>query len=682
MFFESRKLMLLRLALIVILVSGLMGAMPEQAAQAATLIITNTNDSGPGSLRQAIADAAPGDRITFDSSLAGQTIALASDLTINKDLIIDGFGLLPQIIISGEGIAHLQISSYPTVTIKGLTIANAYNAGNGGAISSNSFLTVMNSTLRNNQSGGNGGGLSVAYLTIIDSTIRDNHAAGNGGAIFSPQVTTIRNTTIYRNQADGAGGAISSQGTQMIMSNSTVTQNQSGYDGGAIFMNSPVLSGTIENSTFVGNNADSGASELALLASSTLALGNTIFVCLSTSNNCYSASLASQILPWNSILGAGPLSNYGLAELADNGGPTETMALLPGSPLIDAGDDAVCDNSFVNNLDQRGVTRPQGGHCDIGSYEAEYRPAISGNTGVAGATLSYIDGTSKSITSDGNGNYSISLPVGWSGVVTPNKTGYTFTPANRTYNNLQSDQTSQNYTIQPTTGGADTTGVFRPSNGALYLKNKNETGYADVQINYGIGGDYPVVGDWDGNGTVTIGIYRNGSFYLRNENTIGFADLVFAFGAPGDQPVAGDWDGDGVDTIGVYRNGTFFLRNDNSSGTPSTTFALGIPGDVGIAGDWNGDGMDTTAVFRPSNGALYLKNQNTTGFADIQINYGIGGDKPVTGDWNNDGVDTIGVYRNGMFMLRNSNTIGFADIVFALGIPGDMPITGNWDGLP
>ena len=113
-----------------------------------------------------------------------------------------------------------------------------------------------------------------------------------------------------------------------------------------------------------------------------------------------------------------------------------------------------------------------------------------------------------------------------------------------------------------------TTGVFRPSNGALYLKNKNVTGFADVQINYGLGGDYPVVGDWDGNGTVTIGIYRNGSFYLRNANTIGFADIVFPFGAPGDQPVAGDWDGDGDDTIGVYRNGTFFLRNSNTPARP------------------------------------------------------------------------------------------------------------------
>ena len=233
-----------------------------------------------------------------------------------------------------------------------------------------------------------------------------------------------------------------------------------------------------------------------------------------------------------------------------------------------------------------------------------------------------------------------------------------------------------------TTGGPDTTGVFRPSNGALYLKNTNATGFADVQINYGLPGDYPVVGDWDGDGDATIGIYRNGTFYLRNSNTIGFADIVFPFGAPGDQPVAGDWNNDGIDTIGVYRNGTFYLRNSNSAGTPSAIFSLGVAGDVGIAGDWNGDGIDTTGVFRPSNGALYLKNTNATGFADIQINYGLPGDRPVTGDWNDDGIDTIGIYRNGTFYLRNSNTIGFADLVFALGIPGDHPIAGNWDGLP
>ena len=230
--------------------------------------------------------------------------------------------------------------------------------------------------------------------------------------------------------------------------------------------------------------------------------------------------------------------------------------------------------------------------------------------------------------------------------------------------------------------GKDTTGVFRPSNGYLFMKNSNDTGYADWAFNYGLPGDYPVVGDWDGNGTVTLGVYRGGKFYLRNENTIGFADWVFAFGQIGDQPIAGDWNGDGVDTIGVYRGNTFYLRNSNSAGPVEMSFSLGNAGDVGIAGDWNGDGLDTTGVFRPSNGYIYLKNTNETGFADLALNYGLPGDKPVTGDWDNDGVDTIGVYRGNTFYLRNENTNGFAQIVFSLGNSGDMPIAGNWDGLP
>jgi hypothetical protein len=230
----------------------------------------------------------------------------------------------------------------------------------------------------------------------------------------------------------------------------------------------------------------------------------------------------------------------------------------------------------------------------------------------------------------------------------------------------------------------DTAGVFRPANGLLYLLNSNTTGFADYALNYGLPGDYPVVGDWDGNGTTTIGIYRNGTFFLRNSNTLGFAEVVFPFGNLGDQPIAGDWDGNGVDTVGVFRPSIaqFLLRNSNSEGPAEASFFLGNPGDVGVAGDWNGDGLDSTGVFRPSNGVIFLKDTNDTGFANYALNYGLPGDQPVMGDWNNDGKDTIGIYRNGSFYLRNSNTNGFAEMIFGLGNPGDMPIAGNWDALP
>ena len=232
--------------------------------------------------------------------------------------------------------------------------------------------------------------------------------------------------------------------------------------------------------------------------------------------------------------------------------------------------------------------------------------------------------------------------------------------------------------------GGDTVGTFRPSNATFYLRNSNSDGAPDITVQFGAPGDYPVVGDWDGNGTDTIGVYRNGVFYLSNSNTTGHVDLTFAFGKAGDQPIAGDWNGDGIDTIGVYRNSkiTFLLRNTNSAGAADATFKLGIIGDVGIAGDWNADGKDTTGVFRPSNGALYLKNANTTGYADIVITYGVKNDKPVTGDWNSDGTTTIGIYRNAQFYLRNTNTKGYADFHVLFGAVGDMPLAGNWDGIP
>lgn len=327
----------------------------------------------------------------------------------------------------------------------------------------------------------------------------------------------------------------------------------------------------------------------------------------------------------------------------------------------------------VFNLDDVSLT----GNCG---------PTISGNVGVGGATLSFIDGTPQAIISQPDGSYALSVSTNWSGTVTPTHPCYLFNPVNLPYANVTTSLSLQNYTptFNPTPACKVTTGVFRPSNGLLYLKNSNVSGFADAALNYGLPGDYPVTGDWDGNGTDTIGIYRSGSFYLRNSNTLGFAEIVFAFGQPGDQPIAGDWDNNGVDTIGIYRpsTGEFLLRNSNTEGAAEMSFFLGNVGDVGIAGDWDGDGLDTTGVFRPSNGVLFLKNSNTSGFADIALNYGLPGDQPVTGDWDGNGTDTIGIYRSGSFYLRNENTNGFAELIFGLGNPGDMPIAGNWDALP
>jgi hypothetical protein len=61
----------------------------------------------------------------------------------------------------------------------------------------------------------------------------------------------------------------------------------------------------------------------------------------------------------------------------------------------------------------------------------------------------------------------------------------------------------------------------------------------------------------------------------------------------------GDWNGDGKDTIGVFRSGRWFLRNTNTTGVADQTFSYGLPDDVPVVGDWNGDGTTTVGVFRP-----------------------------------------------------------------------------------
>jgi hypothetical protein len=111
--------------------------------------------------------------------------------------------------------------------------------------------------------------------------------------------------------------------------------------------------------------------------------------------------------------------------------------------------------------------------------------------------------------------------------------------------------------------------------GVFHLRTVDSyTGISDVNVNYGIPTDTPLLGDWNGDGVATVGIFRNNAFYLKNSNTDGFADIAFIYGAPGDTPVVGDWNGDGTDTIGVIRNGVLYLRNTNTAGNADLVFGL------------------------------------------------------------------------------------------------------------
>ncbi len=205
---------------------------------------------------------------------------------------------------------------------------------------------------------------------------------------------------------------------------------------------------------------------------------------------------------------------------------------------------------------------------------------------------------------------------------------------------------------------------------------------------YGDPGDYPFVGDWDCDGVDTPGLYRqsDGYVYLRNSNTQGIADIKFFFGNPGDVPIAGDFNADGCDTVSIYRpsNQTFYIinelgSNDGGLGAAEYNFMFGDPGDEPFVGDLDGDGIDEVALHRDTTGLVYYRETLTTGIADASFYWGDPADVVFAGDWNGDGTDTVGLLRpsDSTFYYRNTNTQGIADgSVLVAGGDSDAPVAG------
>ena len=210
----------------------------------------------------------------------------------------------------------------------------------------------------------------------------------------------------------------------------------------------------------------------------------------------------------------------------------------------------------------------------------------------------------------------------------------------------------------------------------------------DTFFGFGIPGDEPVVGDWNGDGVDEVGVRRGSVWYLDcdgNGRWNNSGDTFFTFGIPGDEPVVGDWNGDGVDEVGIRRGSVWYLDYDgngrwNNSG--DTFFAFGIPGDEPVVGDWNGDGVDEVGVHRGS--AWYLDydgNGRWNHPGDSFLAFGIPGDEPVVGDWNGDGVDDVGVRRGNVWYLDydgNGHWNHPGDSFFVFGVAGDEPVVGRW----
>ncbi len=232
--------------------------------------------------------------------------------------------------------------------------------------------------------------------------------------------------------------------------------------------------------------------------------------------------------------------------------------------------------------------------------------------------------------------------------------------------------------------GSDQVVLHEPSTGMWLYRNEHGS---ISNIYFGNPGDFGFMGDWDCDGVDTPGLYRqsDGYVYLRNSNTQGVADVAFFFGNPGDVPLAGDFDGDDCDTVSIYRpsEARFYVINqlgsaDKGLGAADFSFLYGNVGDKPFVGDWTGDGIDTPGLRRDSDGFVYLRNTNTQGVADVAYFYGDAGDVVFAGDWDADGDDTLGLYRpsNGYVYLRNTNTTGIADISFQMGGAVHRPVAG------
>lgn len=366
-------------------------------------IVNVDHDLGDGicdpvecTLREAVAAVESAGTITFDPSLVGGNIKLDSEIALDKNLTIDGSSLTAHVAVDGgNSVRIFSVNGGVAVFIDHLDIVDGYASG-GGGISNQGVLTVSNTLLSDNDGQENGGGISNSasgsltitnctfssnsaisgggiansgLLTIFDTSFSSNNGLVNGGAIAndSAVMLTARRSTFSGNTTGVYGGGIYNDGSPLIVINSTFSGNSSSGFGGGLYNDSGTL--IVSGSTFSANSAASGGGGLYNATGALLLLKNTILANSTSGGDCSN----SGILPVNiqSLIEDGSCSpavtgDPLLGPLTDNGGPTQTMALLTGSSAIGAGDNATCEA-----VDQRGMTRPQGAFCDIGAFEIE-----------------------------------------------------------------------------------------------------------------------------------------------------------------------------------------------------------------------------------------------------------------------------------------------------------------------
>jgi hypothetical protein len=354
-------------------------------------------------IKRAVALAGSGDSI-----VVAPAVYAFANFTIGISVNIVGSGASTTVIVGVGALPHggsvgpvVTINTGTHVILSKLTITNGF-ASEGAGIYNKGNLTINDSTVSGNIAYGfscSGGGIANSgTLTINNSTIAGNSARGiveevnthaSGGGIANNRGTvTINNSTVSGNAAGGyyaVGGGIANGGA-LTINNSTLYGNRAGgqfYSRAGGIANGGTLK--ISNSTLSVNNASavlSPAGPGGISNTGTAVLQNSILADNTQGGNCLGAmtSKGYNLSSDNTcnFKGIGDLNNSNpmLGPLQDNGGPTQTQALLSGSPAIDTGNPSGCTDSQGHLLktDQRGQPRPDTedpSGCDRGAYESQ-----------------------------------------------------------------------------------------------------------------------------------------------------------------------------------------------------------------------------------------------------------------------------------------------------------------------
>jgi hypothetical protein len=199
-----------------------------------------------------------------------------------------------------------------------------------------------------------------------------------------------------------------------------------------------------------------------------------------------------------------------------------------------------------------------------------------------------------------------------------------------------------------------------------------------IQKDFGLAGDIPMPGDWDGDGKADVAVYRpaangvQGHFYFRGSNNNPQGNITFIpWGIEGDIPVLGDFDGDGRMDAAVFRpsNRVWYILQSSDSQLRAVQFGLST--DKLVPADYDGDGRTDIAVFR--NGVWYIM-KSSNGNVDI-LNFGLAGDIPIPADYDGDGKADVAIYRGGEWHLLQS-TQGYKVLQF--GLSDDKPIPATY----